>query len=612
MSINKEWQRPKTEKVYLHPPKSERMYSLWCENKILFGEIGKEIISHAYVVSSSIWFTDGDGESLDFHNAKFNVREDGIPVHSLKNKLNQLDFELEGFGTFGRKSICYFKLTLRNPTANSICEKVGFMLRTDKERALIPASPDMYISYAPKVSSWHEITPTWKGDRGIYRDGERVIASEGDFSFDFNEEKGFAAAEVTLAAGESKSVVFAYTTGDIPTLDYEEKKTETVEKWQAELKKITKLSDKIKAMPEKAKMIQHLAVSLLQCFCYLNDSDLMLARQGGLQRQMWIYESISVLEALSLIGDFEDYVEPIIDSYFNAFHTETGEIVPLGIHWAMLTGTAIYSFAEYAKKKGKEYFCRYRDNVIKSFEWLKETRASTEAGETVAKGLFPPKQSCDDPLVFQSWTNTDTFNLRGIKSFYEMLCQFNDPYADIVLEEYNDYLSTMKRLWRDIADKNDSDELAIPLSPLVKDELIEDKFHFGVFGGYLVEALDFDTRDAEKVINYYTRRGVFRGGLYDRMPDRNTSGSTLYNLDENGKCIVWYVCCVEYYWFIYFLRHGMRDKAEEIIRDAEKYAMTDEYYMLERYNQRDPWFTPWSPNASANGRMICMLVDFYK
>ena len=607
-----EWQRPKTEKLYAHPPKSERMYSLWCEGKILFGEIGKEITPYAQVISSSIWFTNGLCESLDFKNGKFILREDGIPVHVLKNKLNNLDFELETFGTFGRKSVCYFKLTLRNTTDKPVTDKIGFLIRTDKEGDLVPTAPDLYKTYSPDISHWNNLAITWTENQGVYRDGDRVISSKGDFAFEFDKEKGFALAEVSLSAGESKSVIFAYSKGDAPELDYAKAKEDTIKNWKAELAKITKLSEKIKSMPEKVKMINHLTVMLLQCFCYLNDSDLMLARQGGLQRRMWIYESIAVLEALSSIGDFDDYVEPIIDTYFGEYHTETGEIVPLGIGWAMLTGTALYSFSQYAKIRGKDYFMRYRDKVIKSFEWLKETRASTEESETVAKGLFPPKRSCDDPLVFQSWSNTDTFNLRGIGAFYEMLSQFNDPYAETVKAEYEDYLSTIKKLWRNIADKNDSDELAIPLSPVVPDELIEDNFHFGVFGAYLVEAIDLDEKDVERVLNYYTRRGVFRGGLYDRMPDRNTSGSTLYNLDENGKCIVWYVCCVEYYWFVYFLRHGMRDKAEEIIRDAEKYAMTDEYYMVERYNQRDPWFTPWCPNASANGRMICMLTEFYK
>jgi len=39
--------------------------------------------------------------------------------------------------------------------------------------------------------------------------------------------------------------------------------------------------------------------------------------------------------------------------------------------------------------------------------------------------------------------------------------------------------------------------------------------------------------------------------------------------------------------------------------------MTDEYYMLERYADNDPYYVPWSPNSSANGRTIIMLIDFY-
>ena len=33
------WQRPKTTRRYLHPPKSERMYTLWREGKIIFSEV---------------------------------------------------------------------------------------------------------------------------------------------------------------------------------------------------------------------------------------------------------------------------------------------------------------------------------------------------------------------------------------------------------------------------------------------------------------------------------------------------------------------------------------------------------------------------------------------
>ena len=40
-----------------------------------------------------------------------------------------------------------------------------------------------------------------------------------------------------------------------------------------------------------------------------------------------------------------------------------------------------------------------------------------------------------------------------------------------------------------------------------------------------------------------------------------------------------------------------------------RYSMTEEYYMVERYDSADPYFVPWSPNVSASGRLINMMLD---
>ena len=42
-----------------------------------------------------------------------------------------------------------------------------------------------------------------------------------------------------------------------------------------------------------------------------------------------------------------------------------------------------------------------------------------------------------------------------------------------------------------------------------------------------------------------------------------------------------------------------------------RYGMSAEFYMQERYADNDPAFCPWQPNASANGRLILMLFDYY-
>ena len=117
--------------------------------------------------------------------------------------------------------------------------------------------------------------------------------------------------------------------------------------------------------------------------------------------------------------------------------------------------------------------------------------------------------------------------------------------------------------------------------------------------------------DKEKIINYYTRRGFIKGGLYNKLPDKIAPGVYPYYLDENGRCLIWYISAHEYSWFKYFMRRDMKDRAKEIIDDCIRFGMTKDYYMLERYNERDPYFGPWMPNASANGRLLNMLLDYY-
>ena len=53
------------------------------------------------------------------------------------------------------------------------------------------------------------------------------------------------------------------------------------------------------------------------------------------------------------------------------------------------------------------------------------------------------------------------------------------------------------------------------------------------------------------------------------------------------------------------------EKAKEIIDAQLRYAMSDEYYFAERIDAKDPYFVPWSPNASATGRMLITLSNYY-
>ncbi len=606
----KEWQRPQTTRRYIHPPKAERMFTLWKDGKIIFGEINEPLRANCYgIISRGVWFTYGDGETSDFHTAQNVIREDGIPVHGLKNDFGGLSVDIETFTSFERRPTCYIKAVIKNNSDKA--GKFGALVRTATEGELVYSYPDVYAPYTSNIDVWHELASTFAYDGKVLRDGEYYLAAP-DMAWD--EKKGIAS--VTLAPGEEKTLIFAFGKGDVTDFDYETEKEKTIAAWRLELAKITKLPENIKANPELFKTVQNLTVQMLQCFCTSVETNNLYPRQGGLQRQIWTGEAWMMIEALCRIGDFRDYTDPVLELYFGTFQQESGEMVPFGISWAMATATVLFTFAKCAMTAGREIWDKYSAKAQKSFEWIMSTRvedAYTDVnGNPILKGLFPPLRSCDDELVFQAWSGTDIHNLIGIEAYLEAARHFGDANTERIREGYEDYRETLRGYWKGVVTAaGDSDEIEVPISLTIPPEVMFKKYAFCVLAGQVFATGVADNKELERVMNNYAKHGRRHGGLYWRMKDGRTDGSTQYNLDENGKCVVWYVCNDEYWWFKHFMKIGDRERAEEIIRDNFKYAMTDEYYMQERYNQRDPYFNPWMPNASANGRTVNMLLDFY-
>ena len=98
---NATWPRVKTTRRYLHCPKSERMYTLFAEGKVIFGEITEGNNGEAYwdeVFCSGVWFTHGDNnEAFDFKECVNVVDKNGIPVHAIRHKFSGIDVIIEAF-----------------------------------------------------------------------------------------------------------------------------------------------------------------------------------------------------------------------------------------------------------------------------------------------------------------------------------------------------------------------------------------------------------------------------------------------------------------------------------------------------------------------------------
>ena len=600
------WLRPKTTRRYIHPPKAEHMYTIWAEGKIIFGEIIQCIDWRSYrtLECSGLWLVHGEkDEQFDFHSAENRLPENGTPFHGLTHRSGDLCVDIDTFCDIDRKPTCFIRLRLTNTGSSPVREPLALLLRSGKEKELVFATPDEYDSYAPDVNVWKNAPVTWRaistGARTVLVD-EYVFLSACGMPVNWDDKAGALRFEAELAAGETAELYLSFGKGEVLPFDYGQEKARAQSFWNRELARIDRLPESIRNNPDRLRMIQNLAVHMMQCFCYQVGKNNLLPRQGGMQRLIWPWEALYGMAALGRIGDFSDYLEPVLSFYFDELQAPDGEVRPAGEGWGSITSCALYSFARYSLDVCGRFYYRYRDNAMAAFDWVKRTRASSASMEGCIAGLFPPMRGNDWGQEFQGWMTTDIINIECLEALADAAERFNDPRAAEIRAEVNDHLSVMRSIMhRFEVEAGDSDQLRIPLKPDGDDEqLLREFYPYLTVSQFTAMGVVTD-ENVQRVMNYCVASGIYFNGLYGHMPY------------EDGNIHIWYTSVPDYYWFLTWMRLGRRELAEDIIRCQIRYSMTDEYYMVERYADNDPYYVPWSPNSSANGRLISMLLDFY-
>ena len=611
MFIDNMCERPKTTRRYLHPPYAERMFTLWAEGKIIFGEHDFDLETtnimedriQRRMVSCAIWPVLGaDMTPFDFHTVNNGITEDGTPIHTVTYETGNLTFSMETFCNTVRRSTLFGKVTVVNTGTEQLREHLSFAMRTALEPQLMCGICDGYTSHDPDFAAFKAIPPAWCKRGDIYDDDKHQLS----FSIPtrWNSKCGTAIVDIDLAPKEMMTFTFKLDKGEITKYDYEAEKANTEVFWQNELSRITKLPVDIANDPAMVKAVRHMVAQLLQMFAVTIPEDLHIIRQGAMQRSIWPTEALSVVEGLCRIGDFDSYIEPVFDTYFNAMQLTNGEIGAFGIPWGSMTAAVLYSFAQYCNTtKNKDFFAKHRDSAYRAFRFIKDLRRSVEDSEEIAGGLFPALRGIDWPHQFQCWTSTDVFNLLGLDAIADTFKAHNDPAADELRQEHTEYLSDMKRHFKKYYDAQEGkDTLRPPLMPMGDDSFLVEDFYPLLYQGRFVYCGIVDNeKDMLRVYNYMLEAGITREGLglYGHMPYRN------------GNNNIWYLSFPDIYWFEIWMQYGYREKAKEIMDAQLRYAMSDEYYFAERIDAEDPYYVPWSPNASATGRMLIMLSKYY-
>ncbi len=587
------WERPKTTRRYLHGPFAERLLTFWREGKIAFGEVERsEGKSSTHGRAHVVWLVHGDDdEPFDFREAEMLQSEGGEPDHAQRWRSGPLEVTLAACAPCGRRPSAYVRLTVRNAGVGPVRERLAFLLREGPEEKLLFGAPDVYASFRPSTSDWADIPPgDWRREGDTMRCGERFVAIFG-VPFTWDAGTGVVRFAVDLAPGEAQSVELETGRGEPQGLGYAAAREAMFAGWAEELGRL-RLPTGLDA--RSARIVRNLAVQMLQCLSVAVGDDCALPRQGGLQRWIWPGDADCFLEALDALG-YGDDVARVIDFYYGRCQRPDGEAGPFGCNWAGDTASVLKTFARHCTATDDAgCWRRWRDAAFLAFGWIQAKRAA-------GGGLFPAMKSTDLPIVFRHWGTNDLKALEAFRAFAKATAAFGDPRAAEVAAAEADCRAEIGKVldvWR--AKAAGTDELRIPLSPDGNDGPLLAQYMFYSHPGRFADSGLLTEAEMLRLRTWLLRHGrADERGLYQNQP----------SVEENGGIHVWYVTWSELQWFRAWRRVGRHDLAAQARDACLRYALTDELYVGERYNDVDPWYFPWSPNASGSGRIAMMLLE---
>lgn len=617
-SRERTWERPFTAKRYLHPPCAENIATMWPDFKVMLGDVEEGTKKH---ISGAFRLLVGEAaDEIPFEKTGYLVREDGAPIHGIVYNFDDYRLHMESFCSVERVPTAYTCVTVSNGNCFAVSGCVSVMAKTGFEDVLTGMGIDGYCHFDPGVGNWGYLRTRYEYENGILRDDTyelRIKAPgfsgqwQGDAPGLLWRQRGLLKLKFSLAPGESRSFTIGFKKGEVTPFDYEEERDKTLGFWKQELQNIHTFVGEGHMM----KALQYnLTAQLLQMFAHPVGKDYLIARQGGLQRATWPVEALEFLIALDQTGNFSHYTQRAYETMINEFQVKDGEdrgrvLNKTGIPWASDTAGAVWGIARHVLlRKDNEVFMRFRDVLLSAFDWMQRQRAKTADSDQLVPGIFPPMASSDWEGEYQSWCWTDGNNLMAYEWLGKALKQFGDPRGEEVISAHEAYRACLIQILESEMAKN-----------IVGDEIrISNRAgadaqdpQLGAVGDSAMNLLragviEPGSQCAKLLENYYRNRGYGQHGLMGLMSDGLVEQG-LHSDSWAGH--TWYTSATDNLWFYNWLQAGETEKALQTLKAQLLYSMSPEFYMCERYADNDPYFVPWMPNASANGRTLMMLLD---
>lgn len=616
--------QPKTIKLYLHPPQAASLVTLWPDFKVVSRPVRADPAAPAD--GAGVRFLFGpSAEAPDWPATRFDARPDGIPIHALRAGHDDFDIHLECFCSWETRPAVYMKLAVSNESVAAREAVFGIMPRAGRSSLLYGLAPDMYATYQPRLEHWDLLHNTW------HFDGRRLAAGDLRLSFDpgaglaarWVEQNphnraakhylecrlplpGRASAEVCLALSDDGAA------RPVDRAAYGAQRDQVLARWQDELGKVS-----VRPRLPDAGMRSMFDSLVCQCLQMLATADdgLVRPRQGGINDGVWPTEAIEYLMAFDRIG-LRDAAEI---GYRHLFHTQVaegddrGRVVGL-MKWSNDTGAALCGLAYHLAQCGDAgLFGQWRERAWLALNWIERRRALTRQGEPgPGYGLFPAGIGHDWGTRAQYWCFTDGFLYLGVRAMAGLFARFGDPCAGQVGAQADDYAACLRRTLDSVVEEQRSrPEVFIPNALGAQDTYPPPAVYQADGPTALIRAgiIEPGSELFERVERYFASRGWMQRGMTHLMTESLFTHSPFVSDPWAGH--TWYISFTDMPWFQAWLARGERAKAAQTLWAQMRYGMTAEFYMQERYADNDPAFCPWQPNASANGRLIRMLFDYY-
>lgn len=615
-----EFLSPKTTRVYLQAPYSERLVMLFPDFKAVDLELDPAG-RHTDQGGSGFLLLHGEEQrGFDARDVSFEPVTGGLPVYAMHTR-EECDIRMEAFAGSERIPRTYARVTVSNPSEEAVGGSLGILPRSSAhERYLTGLVTTGYNVYASNDRTWYMVRSMWEpAGPGLFSDGTAFLRVQGvpdavwmsrrDHRND-HEASDYCRISYTLAPGESRSFELCFTTGEIPgTFDYDRERAAACARWSALLGEVRIRPDTDD--PYVQSLFSHLCVQCLQMLAKYRGSDLVTPRQGDVGRYVWPWEAANMLIPMDRVGLSSRTGDPyryFLATWFTREGEDRGKIMSNHQQWGNLNGSLIWGICEHLRiTRSAPEFAEFRPYLFACMDWiLKERDRSAEVPGAV-KGIFPPGKGTDWNEIAQHWCFTDAQNVKGLSSMADVCEAFGDPDAGRVRAAYEEYRDTLLRIADELYAGHENDESFLfphDLGPAFEDTMQYCYYICGAPYLFQMGILPYTDRRFTQMENWFREHGLFERGLCGRMTNCSDANPGLYG-------DVYYTVNGEMIWLEAWKARREPAKAAETLQALYRWCVTPEMIVSERYCSREPWYSPWQPNASSSGRMISILLDHY-